>query len=56
MTTKDSTQDPKDVTVSEGLAKVHEASEQLTEEEIEALAEEARRAATQTQKASGCAP
>nr|WED70329.1 hypothetical protein PJ912_22055 [Pectobacterium colocasium] len=34
MTTKDSAQDPKEVTVSEGLAKVHEASEQLTEEEI----------------------
>ncbi|MCA6951480.1 hypothetical protein [Pectobacterium polaris] len=56
MTTKDSEQDPKAVTVSEGLAKVHEASEQLTEEEIEALAEEARQAATQTQKASGSAP
>ncbi|GKV77118.1 hypothetical protein PEC106568_22920 [Pectobacterium carotovorum subsp. carotovorum] len=56
MTTKDSAQDPKEVTVSEGLAKVHEASEQLTEEEVEALAEEARRAATQTQEGSGNAP
>ncbi|MEQ9900767.1 hypothetical protein ABRP59_14155 [Pectobacterium punjabense] len=53
MTTKD---DPKDVTVSEGLAKVHEASGQLTEEEIEALAEEARQAATQTKKESGNTP
>jgi hypothetical protein len=56
MTTKDSAQDPKEVTVSEGLAKVHEASDQLTEEEIEALAEEARLAATQTKKVSGNAP
>ncbi|MEQ9945668.1 hypothetical protein [Pectobacterium aroidearum] len=56
MTTKDSAQDPKEVTVSEGLAKVHEASEQLTKDEIEALAEEARQAATQTKKASGNAP
>ncbi|MEH0873403.1 hypothetical protein OI450_11220 [Pectobacterium cacticida] len=47
MTTKD---DPKDVTVSEGLAKVHEASGQLTEEEIDALAEEAKRAAEQAKK------
>ncbi|MBN3136777.1 MULTISPECIES: hypothetical protein [Pectobacterium] len=53
MTTKD---DPKDVTVSEGLAKVHEASGQLTKEEIEALAEEARQAATQTKQASGNTP
>ncbi|MEL4888432.1 hypothetical protein N6P31_15390 [Pectobacterium betavasculorum] len=53
MTTKD---DPKEVTVSEGLAKVHEASEQLTEEEIEALAEEARLAATQAKKESGNTP
>ncbi|MBN3073985.1 hypothetical protein H4F33_18095 [Pectobacterium brasiliense] len=56
MATKDSAQDPKEVTVSEGLAKVHEASEQLTEEEIDELAEEARQAATQTQKGSGNAP
>ncbi|WP_167335186.1 hypothetical protein [Pectobacterium fontis] len=53
MATKD---DPKDVTVSEGLAKVHEASDQLTEEDIEALAEEARQAATQTRKASDNTP
>ncbi|QQG29893.1 hypothetical protein JFY74_07620 [Pectobacterium carotovorum] len=53
MTTKDSTQDPKEVTVSEGLAKVHEASDQLTKEEIEALAEKARQAATQTKNAPG---
>ena len=53
MVTKD---DPKDVTVSEGLAKVHEASDQLTEEENEALAEEARQAATQTKKASDNRP
>ncbi|WP_170116019.1 hypothetical protein [Brenneria roseae] len=50
------TQDPKDVTVSEGLAKVHEASEQLTDEEIETLAEEAREAATQTQNEPGKTP
>ncbi|WP_167389293.1 hypothetical protein [Pectobacterium peruviense] len=53
MTTKD---DPKEVTVSEGLAKVHEASEQLTKEEIDALAEEARQAATETKKTSGNTP
>ncbi|MBJ7220306.1 MULTISPECIES: hypothetical protein [unclassified Brenneria] len=41
---------PKDVTVSEGLAKVHKASDRLTEEEIEALAEEAKNAAEQTRK------
>lgn len=45
-------QDPKDVTVSEGLAKVHEASNQLTDEEIEELAEEARQAVIQTQNES----
>ncbi|WP_409307313.1 hypothetical protein [Pectobacterium sp. B1J-3] len=49
-------QDPKDVTVNEGLAKVHEASEQLTDEEIEKLAEEARQAATQTQNSPDKTP
>ncbi|MEH2920067.1 hypothetical protein ACFFL1_02850 [Samsonia erythrinae] len=56
MTTHDAPDDPKAVTVNEGLAKVHEAAEQLTEEEVEALAEEARQAATQTQKDPGNKP
>ena len=34
-----------ETTVNEGLAKIHEASEQLTEEQIEQLAEYAKAAA-----------
>ncbi|CNB20431.1 hypothetical protein [Yersinia intermedia] len=34
-----------ETTVNEGLAKIHEASEQLTEEQIEQLAEDAKAAA-----------
>ncbi|CNH10659.1 Uncharacterised protein [Yersinia aldovae] len=35
----------KETTVNEGLAKIHEASGQLTDEQIEQLAEEAKEAA-----------
>lgn len=45
--------DPKAVTVDDGLAKVHEAAEKLTEEDIEAMAEEARAAAEKTRQAHG---
>jgi len=42
--------DPLETDVNEGLAKMHEAREQLTEEEIEALAEKARKEAELTRK------
>ncbi len=48
--TEQKADDPKAVTVGDGLAKMHEAAEQLTEEEIEALAEEARAAAKNINK------
>lgn len=44
------TDDPKAVTVGDGLAKVHEAAEQLTEEEIDTLADAACAAAQNTTK------
>lgn len=40
---------PEDVTISEGLAKIHEASEQLTEEQEDAMADKAREAAKESQ-------
>ncbi|WP_170158935.1 hypothetical protein [Brenneria alni] len=40
--------DPKDATVSEGLAKMREAADKLTEEEVDALAEEAKQAVIDT--------
>lgn len=47
---KENSDDPKDVTVDDGLEKLYEAAEQLTEEELEALAEEARAAAEKTRQ------
>lgn len=44
------TDDPKAVTVGDGLAKLHEAAEQLTEDEIDALADAARAAAQNANK------
>lgn len=42
--------DPDKVKISDGLAKMREAAQQLTEEEIEALAEKARQDAEQNKK------
>ncbi|MCC3717621.1 hypothetical protein LLS47_06690 [Rouxiella badensis] len=39
-----------DVHVSDGLAKLHEVAEQLTEEELHQLAEEAKQAAEKAKK------
>ncbi|QTF09076.1 hypothetical protein HC231_15060 [Brenneria izadpanahii] len=44
--------DPKDVTVSEGLAKMREAADKLTEEEVAELAEEAKKAVIESQEAA----
>ncbi|MDX5627644.1 MULTISPECIES: hypothetical protein [unclassified Brenneria] len=40
----------KDATVSEGLAKMREAADKLTEEEVAALAEKAKKAVTDAKK------
>ncbi|MCS3433169.1 hypothetical protein [Klebsiella sp. BIGb0407] len=42
--------DPLETDVNEGLAKMHEASELVSEEEVEALAEKARKEAELTRK------
>ncbi|EHD22258.1 MULTISPECIES: hypothetical protein [Brenneria] len=42
--------DPKDVTVSEGLAKMREAADKLSDEEVDALAEEAKKAVIESKK------
>lgn len=42
--------DPLETDVNAGLAKMHEASEQITEKEIEALAAKARKEAELTRK------
>ncbi|MCG8709136.1 hypothetical protein JHU04_002370 [Brenneria sp. 4F2] len=42
--------DPKEVSVSDGLAKMHEAADKLTEEEVAALAEEAKQAVMDAKK------
>ncbi|MCL2894426.1 MULTISPECIES: hypothetical protein [Brenneria] len=42
--------DPKEVTVSDGLAKMREAADKLTEEELEALAEEAKKAVEESRE------
>lgn len=42
--------DPKDVSVDDGLAKLHQAAQRLTEEDIEELADEARQAAQRARK------
>lgn len=39
-----------DVHVSDGLAEMHEAAEQLTEEEVQQIAEQARKAAEEAKK------
>ncbi len=42
---------PADVTISEGLSKIFEAGEALTPEQVDALAEQAKTAAKQSQEA-----
>ncbi|MEC5321049.1 hypothetical protein VSX61_19270 [Brenneria populi subsp. brevivirga] len=42
--------DPKDVTVGEGLAKVHEAADKLTEKEVDELAEKAKKAVAEAKE------
>lgn len=42
--------DPLETDISEGLAKMHEASELVTEEEVEDLADKARKEAELTRK------
>lgn len=42
--------DPLDTGVGEGLAKIHEAVEKVTEEQEEALADKARQAAEETRR------
>ncbi|TCV93006.1 hypothetical protein [Biostraticola tofi] len=42
---------PEDVTLDEGLAKVLEAGEQLSEEHVDAMAEQAKEAARKNEQA-----
>ncbi len=42
---------PEDVTISEGLSKIFEAGEELTPEQIDAMAEQSKNAAKQSQDA-----
>lgn len=41
---------PEETTIDEGLAKLHEASEQLTEQQLDALAQAAKNAAQESRR------
>lgn len=47
---------PEDTTIDEGLAKLHEASEQLTEQQLDALAQAAQEAAQDNRREAQPAP
>ncbi|MBT9431248.1 hypothetical protein JZM24_02045 [Candidatus Sodalis endolongispinus] len=47
---------PEDTTIDEGLAKLHEASEQLTEQQLDALAQAAQEAAQDSRREAQPAP